>query len=89
VLWLLELQIRRGWKVQTQVHTANSNSRTRNCQCSLLSKKNPIIQISCVSGWLGVPINPDKWSSAKLQCGPDSSVGIATGYGLDGPGIES
>ena len=21
--------------------------------------------------------------------GPDSSVGIATGYGLDGPGIES
>jgi hypothetical protein len=23
------------------------------------------------------------------QCGPGSSVGIATGYGLDGPGIES
>jgi hypothetical protein len=22
-------------------------------------------------------------------CGPSSSVGIATGYGLDGPGIES
>ena len=22
-------------------------------------------------------------------CGPDSLVGIATGYGLDGPGIES
>ena len=22
-------------------------------------------------------------------CGPDSSVGIATDYGLDGPGIES
>ena len=22
-------------------------------------------------------------------CGPDSPVGIATGYGLDGPGIES
>jgi hypothetical protein len=22
-------------------------------------------------------------------CGPDRSVGIATGYGLDGPGIES
>jgi hypothetical protein len=22
-------------------------------------------------------------------CGPGSSVGIATGYGLDGPGIES
>jgi hypothetical protein len=24
-----------------------------------------------------------------LMCGPDSSVGIATDYGLDGPGIES
>jgi DNA-binding transcriptional LysR family regulator len=23
------------------------------------------------------------------SCGPDSAVGIATGYGLDGPGIES
>ena len=25
----------------------------------------------------------------SLLCGPGSSVGIATGYGLDGPGIES
>jgi len=25
----------------------------------------------------------------KLSCGPGSVVGIATGYGLDGPGIES
>ena len=24
-----------------------------------------------------------------LECGPGSSVVIATGYGLDGPGIES
>ena len=24
-----------------------------------------------------------------MACGPGSSVGIATGYGLDGPGIES
>jgi hypothetical protein len=24
-----------------------------------------------------------------LCCGPGSSVGIATGYGLDGPGIEA
>ena len=24
-----------------------------------------------------------------IQSGPDSAVGIATGYGLDGPGIES
>jgi hypothetical protein len=25
----------------------------------------------------------------NAACGPGSSVGIATGYGLDGPGIES
>ena len=28
------------------------------------------------------------WTYSK-QCGSDSSVGIATGYVLDGPGIES
>jgi hypothetical protein len=46
-----------------QVHAVNSNSRNSNCQCSLLSKKNPIIRIFCISGLLAVPINPDKWSS--------------------------
>ena len=48
VLCLLELHIRRGQKVQTQVYTVNSNSRTSNCQCSLISKRNPIIRISGV-----------------------------------------
>jgi hypothetical protein len=27
--------------------------------------------------------------ATSAYCGPGSSVGIATGYGLDGPGIES
>jgi len=27
--------------------------------------------------------------SSEKKCGPDSSVCIATGYGLDGPGFES
>jgi len=62
VLWLLELQIRRGRKVQTQVYTVKS--RTSNCQCSQFSKKHPIIRIFCIPGWLTVPINPDKWSSS-------------------------
>ena len=35
VLWLIELQIRRGRMVYTQVHTVNSNSRTSDCQFSL------------------------------------------------------
>ena len=63
VLWLLELQIGHGRKVSTQVRTVNSNSRTSNCQRSLFSKKNPIIRIFCLSGWLAVPLNPDKCSA--------------------------
>ena len=59
-----ELQIRRGRKVWTHVHTVNSKSRTSNCQCSLFSKRNPIMLIFCIFGWLPVPINPDKLSSA-------------------------
>ena len=34
-------------------------------------------------------ISVRKWESFLRPCGPGSSVGIATGYGLDGPGIES
>jgi hypothetical protein len=64
VLWLPELQIRLGWKVETQVHSVNSNSRTSNRPCKLFWKKNPVIRIFCISGWFVVPINPDKCSSA-------------------------
>jgi hypothetical protein len=66
VLWLLEFQIRRVRKVWTKVRTVNSNSRTSDCQFSLFSKRNPIIYIFCISGWLAVPINPYKWSSAAV-----------------------
>ena len=58
VLWLLELQIRRGRKFQTQVHAVNSKSRTLNSRCNLFSKKNPITRIFCISEWLAVSINP-------------------------------
>ena len=58
VLWLLELQIKRGRKVWTQVHTVQSNSRTSNCQCSLFSKK---IQLSRFSAY------PDKWNSTMFE----------------------
>ena len=34
-LWLVELQIRSGRKVQKQVHTVNNNRRTSNCQCTM------------------------------------------------------
>jgi len=39
VLWLVELQIRPGRKVQTQVHNVNSTSGTADCQSSLFSKE--------------------------------------------------
>jgi hypothetical protein len=34
-------------------------------------------------------INVTQYISISGELGPGSSVGIATGYGLDGPGIES
>ena len=47
--------------------TQSSNSRTSNCQCSVVSKKkNPIIRIFCISGWLGASVNPDNWSSPAI-----------------------
>jgi len=67
VLWLIDLQIRRGRKVQTQVRTVNSNTRILNYQCSLFSKKNTIIRIICICGWLDVQINPDTLSSTVLK----------------------
>jgi hypothetical protein len=67
VLWLLEHQIRRGRKVQTQVHTVKNNSRTSNCQYRLFAKKNPIIRNFCLSWCLAVPNIPDKWSSNVLR----------------------
>jgi hypothetical protein len=56
VLWLLVLQIRRGRRVKAQELTVNINSRTSNCLYNLLPKKNPIIQIFCLSGRLAVPM---------------------------------
>jgi hypothetical protein len=41
-----------------------------------------------------IPSIPPSFSVRRIEfrtthcCGPGSSVGIATGYGLDGPGIE-
>jgi len=67
MLWLLELQIGRGRKVQAQVYNVNSNRRTSNSLCSLFSEKNPVVWIFYIFGWLAVPINWDKWSSTVLK----------------------
>jgi hypothetical protein len=47
----------------------SADSRNSNCQCSLFSKKSPIIRIFCTFGWLALPINPDKRSSTAHDCG--------------------
>jgi len=54
-------------KFRSKEYTINSNSQASNCQCSLFSKKNPIFRIFCISGWLAVLINLDKWSSTVLK----------------------
>jgi len=50
-----------------QVHIVNINSRTSYFQNSLFSEKNPIIRIFCFSGWLAIPINPDKCGYTPYQ----------------------
>jgi hypothetical protein len=40
---------------------------TSNYQCSLLSKKYPIIQIFCICRLFAIPINSEKWRSIVLQ----------------------
>jgi len=42
-----------------------------------------VLRVQCICGGKLIV------SLSALDCGPGSSVGIATGYGLDGPGIES
>ena len=51
-----------------QVHTVNINSQTSYCQCSLFSKKNPLIQIFCMSGLLAIKFNLYQLISAVLRC---------------------
>jgi len=67
VLWLLKLPIRRDREVLMHVHTVHNNSQTSNCQCSLFSKKNPIIQIFYIAGWLTNPFNSVKCSSTVQE----------------------
>ena len=67
VLWLIELQIRRVRKVQTRVHTVNSNSRTANCRCRQFLKNNPIIRNFCLSEWLAALFNPENWVLLYIQ----------------------
>jgi len=43
---------------------------------------------TCVKSRLCMPERKGYLRSTCRFCGPGSSVGIATGYGLDGPGIE-
>jgi hypothetical protein len=44
---------------------------------------------SCTNKRESHPFTPSSLYIRYYECGPGSSVGIVTGYGLDGPGIES
>jgi len=65
VFWLLELQIRRSRKAQTQVHTVNSNSWNSKGQCSIFSKKNPIWiwYLEERASWYILTIKPTRWTN--------------------------
>jgi len=55
-------------RFRCQVRTVNSNIRISNCQCSLFSKKNPLIRIFRMSGLLAIPVNLYKWISVLRCC---------------------
>jgi hypothetical protein len=66
VLWLLELELESGvvkrFRRGYVLHIVTAGLQT--ASCTVFSKKNPIIRNFCTSGWLAVPINPDKRISA-------------------------
>jgi len=72
-------------------HLQLKSKWSHNCETNYNRKTNPRI-----SGWRFVtskhrnalPHRRDIFYTSQ-RCGPGSVVGIATGYGLDGPGIES
>ena len=45
---------------------SSTKFQNSNCQCSRFAKKNPIIRIFRIFGWLAFSINPDKWNSTVL-----------------------
>jgi hypothetical protein len=50
-----------------QTRTADCKSPPfKTAKLGYFDQKNPIIRIFCISGWLVVPINPEKWSSTVL-----------------------
>ena len=54
-------------RAATGTDTINSNRRNSNFQCSVFSKKYPIIRIFCIYRCFGVPGNPHKCSSTVLM----------------------
>ena len=74
------------------MHYSHSNW---NClECGVPSHPTPLLSIEHISllyyldWWWQSQFNVI-FINYSFHCGPGSSVGIATGYGLDGPGIES
>jgi hypothetical protein len=64
-----------------------------NQKCSIHVTQEDILSNACCLLHRGLHsvfrIKPDKYDTETKSCEPGSSVGIATDYGLDGPGIES
>ena len=60
------------------------------CLLFLNESKDLIHQTSgCISHWCLLALFTEFIVLYLVTCGPGSSVGIATGYGLNGPGIET
>jgi hypothetical protein len=65
-------------------HRANSRTRKQYSTATQPSDVRVAVPI-----YRGITTQIPKFNISHSRCGPGNSVGIATGYGLDRPGIES
>ena len=79
----------------TQLRSIILSDNSRSTLSAVPTRSLSVCQLSCVC-MMNEPKGSGKTESFQIKCHPtcimvgrDSSVGIATRYGLDGPGIES
>ena len=73
------------WSTRTRICALSPTVATREAR-DFVEWLEPSVSIHCLPSAFSYTFLS---CTLKLSCGPGSVVGIATGYGLDGPGIES
>jgi hypothetical protein len=87
-----------NWTVNSIPCQSNNTQYSRQCRCLNYDQNRKVLGLSCavLCRSASTDNKMEKWKThiskyylCNYWTGPGSSVGIATGYGLDGLGIES